>query len=234
MTGCPIHGLKAIFDLVLKNLDHVRGAATTINRAFSKVQVSNLKAVKLEVVEQSDLVSQIKCMAAFEPGGLFDANPQQESAIANFRRKIQDTPVIHFADLFTLAFTVTGADDQRHTYHNFRQIESHGTTTTIKVLFNLLLLKDQLRRDDCALPFYLDDIENLIRLTGTPFCTPRGNSASSPSPLRLNPSAKWTPSISSSHNEGGFFCVANIAPPSNAHLPPTTNEAPSPSSNQAA
>ncbi len=156
-----IHGLKATFDLVLKNLDHVRGAASTINRAFSKVQVSNLKAVKLEVVEQSDLVSQIKCMAAFEPGGLFDANPQQESAIANFRRKIQDTPVIHFADLFTLAFTVTGADDQRHTYHNFRQIESHGTTTTIKVLFNLLLLKDQLRRDDCAVPFYLDEIQNL-------------------------------------------------------------------------
>jgi hypothetical protein len=47
-----IHGLKATFDLVLKNLDHVRSAATGINRAFSKVQVSNLKAVKLEVVEQ--------------------------------------------------------------------------------------------------------------------------------------------------------------------------------------
>ena len=92
---------------------------------------------------------------------VLDANPQQESAIANFRRKIRRHPVIHFADLFTLAFTVTGADDQRHTYDNFRQIESHGTTTTIKVLFNLLLLKDQLRRDDCAVPFYLDEIQNL-------------------------------------------------------------------------
>lgn len=156
-----IHGLKATFDLVLKNLDHVRSAATDINRAFSKVIVSNLKAVKLEVVEQSDLVSWIKRLAAFEPGGLFDADPQQESAITNFRRTIQDNPVIRFTNLFTLGFTVTGADDQRHTYHDFRQIESHGTTITIKVLFNLLLLKDQLRRDDCAVPFFLDEIQTL-------------------------------------------------------------------------
>jgi hypothetical protein len=156
-----IQGLKATFDLVLKNLEHVRSAATGINRAFSKVQVSNLKDVKLEVVDQSDLMGWIKRLAAFEPGGLFDSDPQQESAITNFRRKIQDNPVIHFTDLFTLGFTVTGADDQRHTYHDFRQIESHGTTITIKVLFNLLLLKDQLRRDDCAVPFFLDEIQTL-------------------------------------------------------------------------
>jgi hypothetical protein len=156
-----IHGLKATFDLVLKNLDHVRSAATNLNRAFARVQVSNLKAVKLEVVEQSDLVVWIKRLAAFEPGGLFDEDPQQESAIANFRRKIQDNPVIRFADMFTIGCTVTGPDDKRHTYHDFRQIESHGTTITIKVLFNLLLLKDQLRRDDCAVPFFLDEIQTL-------------------------------------------------------------------------
>ena len=141
-----IHGLRATFDLVLKNLDHVRSAAGNLNRAFARVQVSNLKAVKLEVVE---------------PGGLFDQDPQQESAIANFRRKIQDNSLIRFADLFTIGFTVTGPDDKRHTYHDFRQIESHGTTITIKVLFNLLLLKDQLRRDDCTVPFFLDEIQTL-------------------------------------------------------------------------
>ena len=156
-----IHGLKATFDMVLKNLGHVRSAATSLNRAFDKVQVSNLKAVRLEVVEQSDLVSWIKRLAEFEPGGLFEADPRQESAIKNFRQKIQNSPVIRFTDLFTLAFTVTGADDQRHTYHNFRQIESEGTTITIKVLFNLLLLKSQLRSDGCAVPFFLDEIQTL-------------------------------------------------------------------------
>src|SRR2546429_7333072 len=76
-----IHGLKATFDIVLRNLEDVRSAATKINRAFARIQVSNLKAVKLEVVEESDLLSWIKRLAAFEPGGLLDADPQQESAI---------------------------------------------------------------------------------------------------------------------------------------------------------
>ena len=68
---------------------------------------------------------------------------------------------MRFAELFTLAFTVVGADDRAHTYHDFRQIESHGTTVTIKVLFNLLLLKNQLRKDDCQVPFFLDEIQIL-------------------------------------------------------------------------
>jgi len=156
-----IQGLKATFDHVLRNLEHVRSAATNINREFAKVQVSNLKAVRAEVIDQSDLIGGIKRLAAFEPGGLFDTDPQQESAIANFRRRIQDNPVIRFTDLFTLGFTVVGADGEAHTYHNFRQIESHGTTITVKVLFNLLLLKNQLRRNDCAVPFFLDEIQTL-------------------------------------------------------------------------
>jgi hypothetical protein len=156
-----IAGLKGTFDNVLRGLAHVASATSDINRAFAKVQVSNLKAIKMEVVERSDWMNWIKRLATFEPGGLFDADPQQESAITDFRQKLQITPVIRFTDLFTLGFTVTGADDQRHSYHDFRHIESHGTTITIKVLFNLLLLKDQLRRDDCAVPFFLDEIQTL-------------------------------------------------------------------------
>ena len=156
-----IEGLKATFGRVLKNMEHVAGAATDLNRAFAKVRVSNLKSVKLEVVEHSDLMSWIKRLATFEPGGLFSRDPQQESAIANFRTTLQGKSIIRFVDLFTLGVTVTRADERRQTYHDLREIESHGTTISIKVLFNLLLLKGQLRRDDCAVPFYLDEIESL-------------------------------------------------------------------------
>ncbi len=156
-----IHGMKATFDLALRNLEHLREAAARLNRAFAKVRVSNLKSVKVEIVEQSDLVSWIKRLAAFEPGGLFDQDPQQDAAIANFRRRIQDNPVIQLSHLFTIGFAIIGANDQRHHYHDFRQIESHGTTIAIKVLFNLLLLREQLRREDCAVPFFLDEIQTL-------------------------------------------------------------------------
>ena len=74
---------------------------------------------------------------------------------------LQGKSVIRFADLFTLGVTVTRADGHSQIYHDLREIESHGTTISIKVLFNLLLLKNQLRRDDCEVPFYLDEIESL-------------------------------------------------------------------------
>jgi hypothetical protein len=156
-----IHALRATFDQILKRLGDVASARDELNRHFAKVQVSDLKAVKMEVLEQSDLVSWIRRLAAYEPGGLFEHDPQRESALINFRKKLEVSSQVRYADLFTLGFTVVGADDRAHTYHDFRQIESHGTTVTIKVLFNLLLLKSQLKRDDCRVPFFLDEIQIL-------------------------------------------------------------------------
>jgi energy-coupling factor transporter ATP-binding protein EcfA2 len=156
-----IHALRATFDLILKRLGDVFSARDELNRHFARVKVSDLKAVKMEVVEHSDLISWIRRLAAYEPGGLFEHDPQRESALVNFRKKLEGNPQVRFADLFTLGCTVVGADDSAHTYHDFRQIESHGTTVTIKVLFNLLLLKSQLKRDDCQVPFFLDEIQIL-------------------------------------------------------------------------
>jgi hypothetical protein len=156
-----IHALRATFDQILKRLGDVLSARDELNRHFAKVKVSDLKAVKMEVLEHSDLVSSIRRLAAYEPGGLFEHDPLRESALINFRKKLEVSSQVRYADLFTLGFTVVGADDRAHTYHDFRQIESHGTTVTIKVLFNLLLLKSQLKRDDCQVPFFLDEIQIL-------------------------------------------------------------------------
>jgi hypothetical protein len=156
-----IHTLRATFDQILRRLDDVKSARDELNRHFGRVQVSDLKSVKMEVLEDAGLVSWIRRLAEYEPGGLFENDPQRESALVNFRKKLEVNPQVRFADLFTLGFTVVGADDRTHTYHDFRQIESHGTTVTIKVLFNLLLLKSQLKRDDCQVPFFLDEIQIL-------------------------------------------------------------------------
>lgn len=156
-----IHTLKATFDRVLRELGEVQSAKDSLNRHFAKIPVSNLRSVKMEVLEQADLVSPIKRLASFDPGGLFDRDPEQESALTTFRTKLQANPVVRFADLFTLGVTVEGPDGRKHTYYDFRQIESHGTTVAIKVLFNLLLLKSQLKGDGCQVPFFLDEVQIL-------------------------------------------------------------------------
>ncbi len=156
-----IHGLKATFDRVLRELGEVQSAKDNLNRHFAKVPVSNLRSVRMEVLEQADLVTPIKRLVSFDPGGLFDRDPEQESALATFRTKLQANPVVRFADLFTLGVTVEGPDGRKHTYYDFRQIESHGTTVAIKVLFNLLLLRSQLKGDGCQVPFFLDEVQIL-------------------------------------------------------------------------
>lgn len=156
-----IHGLKATFERVLKELRHVQSAADDLNRQLSKIAVSNLKQLRMEVIEQGDIVNWLRKLSAMEQPGLFDDDTRLEPVLKNFRQKLEASPITRFADLFSLGFTVVGADDRKHTYHDFRQIESHGTTITIKVLFNLLVLKSQLRKDACHVPFFLDEIQAL-------------------------------------------------------------------------
>jgi hypothetical protein len=156
-----VHGLKAAFDGVLKELGHVKSAADELNRHFARVQVSNLKQLRIEVLEQGDTVSWLKKLADLQQPGLFDEDTRLEPTLRNFRQKLEGNPLIRYADMFSLGFTVVGSDERKHTYHDFKQIESHGTTITIKVLFNLLLLKSQLRKDACHVPFFLDEIQAL-------------------------------------------------------------------------
>jgi energy-coupling factor transporter ATP-binding protein EcfA2 len=156
-----IHGLKGAFDHVLKELSELQSAADQLNRQFSRVQVSNLKALRIEAQEQSDVVTWVRRLAEMEQPSLFDEGTALEPTLRNFRTKLESTPVIRYSQLFTLRFTVVGDDEVARHYQDFRQIESHGTTITIKVLFNLLVLKSLLRKDDCVVPFFLDEIQAL-------------------------------------------------------------------------
>ena len=70
-------------------------------------------------------------------------------------------PVTRIADLFVLGVHVTRADNTVKKYPDFHQVESDGTTITIKVLFNLLVLKSLLHKEDVAIPFFLDEIQDL-------------------------------------------------------------------------
>lgn len=161
-----LHQLRAIFHQVLTDVDRLHAAATDLNKAFARIHVSNLKAVTMKVEEQADIVGSLRRLANIEQPGLFDDSTSLEAALAGFRLKFETNPLLRYADLFTLRFTVTGDDGKPHHYHDFKQVESHGTTITIKVLFNLLVLRSVLREDAsktllCEVPFFLDEIHSL-------------------------------------------------------------------------
>ncbi|MGH8554454.1 MAG: hypothetical protein ACREUD_02630 [Gammaproteobacteria bacterium] len=161
-----LHQLRATFDQVLRGLGDIKSAVDRLNRALAGVQVSNLATLRMDVVEQTDVVGSLRKLANVEQPGLFDDSSSSEAALAGFRQKFEANPLLRYANLFTLRFTVTGEDGKPHHYHDFRQVESHGTTITIKVLFNLLVLRSLLREDASRsllseVPFFLDEVHSL-------------------------------------------------------------------------
>jgi hypothetical protein len=153
--------MRGVFDQVLKGMNDIRSAAERLNRALGAIQLSNLQSIKMEIIEGS-----LRKLANLEQPGLFDDSAGLEAALGAFRQKFEANPLLHYSDLFTLRFTVTGDDRKPHHCHDFRQVESHGTTITIKVLFNLLVLRSLLRENAsksllCEVPFFLDEIHSL-------------------------------------------------------------------------
>ncbi|MEZ4806268.1 MAG: hypothetical protein R2815_02180 [Flavobacteriales bacterium] len=105
-----------------------------------------------------------------EHPGLFDDSTSLESSLNSFRQKFDANPLLNYTDLFKLRFSVTGDDGKTHHYNDLKQVESHGTTVTIRVIFSLLVLRRLLREDSvtkepqCRIPFFLDEVHSLDSL----------------------------------------------------------------------
>jgi hypothetical protein len=100
----------------------------------------------MEVMDQNDLVGALKELAETDHTGLFDSSGKLDAAYQSFRNKLSERLTLNYGDLFTLRFTVSTRGGRTHSYDNL-QVESHGTAITIKVLFNLLVLRSMLKED---------------------------------------------------------------------------------------
>lgn len=161
-----LHLLRANFANVLNGLNDIKGAAEMLNRRFNNVSVSNLESLKMEVMDQNELVAALKELAETDHTGLFDSSGKLDAAYQSFRNKLSERLTLNYGDLFTLRFTVSTRAGRTHSYDNL-QVESHGTAITIKVLFNLLVLRSMLKEDPKKLtplsrvPFFLDEVHSL-------------------------------------------------------------------------
>ena len=76
---------------VLRDLADIQGAAVRLNRALAGVQVSNLASLRLDVVEQPDVVGSLRKLAESDQPGLFDAQSGINAALASLRGWVDST-----------------------------------------------------------------------------------------------------------------------------------------------
>jgi hypothetical protein len=144
------------------------------NRQLSSVPISDLRSVgiRLQHLEGEKMhLERILSMADERELTLFNENSAQ--ALETIKRRLQERPRFLLTDLFSIEFPIETNDGKRQVFTDLSSIESKGTTTAIKVLIYMLLLRQYIQSNrPIAMPFYLDevdqiDVSNLSRIVST-------------------------------------------------------------------
>lgn len=149
----------------LKQLDNglqsLSGEIQRLNRHLNRRQISDLKSVKLKVERREQIVDKIHQVIQRQEQPLFSSANQAKEATRFVANLLEDYGRLQLEELFDLVLVVEKASGEREKSTGLERIESHGTTTTIKVLVHLQLLEMMLIEDKAFIPFFLDEVSRL-------------------------------------------------------------------------
>lgn len=151
---------------LLSDLEGLKANVTDINRDLAKIKISDLQKVELKIIPNVKITNTIATVAkqSANIGTLFSSLhiDQTADAMGQLQKLFQTRGKIEIADLFSLHFHVVRPDGTNEDYSELKDVESEGTTITIKVLVNLILLKGLFEgKQKVAIPFYLDEVGRL-------------------------------------------------------------------------
>lgn len=156
-------GLQSAFKGLNRDLQTLASRIDELNRRLGRVSISNLARLRLILREHAEWTRRIKTVVEVEAMPLFFDSSVVSEAQNQLGELLNQHRRVELSDLFDLHFEVTSADGQTRRYPHLDSIESNGTTITIKVLINLLLLKGLLGDKEVSIPFYLDEASSLDR-----------------------------------------------------------------------
>ncbi len=155
--------LKNAFKGLKRDLDTLKTKVSDLNRKLAEVDISNLDQVRLNAETRRDWDERLKALIDADETPLFADLSGADKALEELGALLGKYPQIKLQDLFDLHFEITRPGGETRRYPDLDRIESNGTTITIKVLINLLLLRGLLDSDKVVLPFYLDEASSLDR-----------------------------------------------------------------------
>jgi hypothetical protein len=153
--------LKKDFTELNRDMEKLLAKVTKLNSDLSKVHISNLSNLKINVLIRTELKRYFNQVEDSEQTPLFADSSQTDEVIRKISRILQEKPVISLEDMFDMHFEITTPNGDIKKYNHLDRIESNGTTITIKVLINLILLRGLLSNESVYVPFYLDECSSL-------------------------------------------------------------------------
>ena len=143
------------------DLETLRAKINGVNRGLGAINISNLKSIRLAIVENPQWTKRIKNIRLQDDMPLFAEKGASDAAFEEIGRLLSERSRIELGDLFNLEFEITMPDASVRKYPHLDRIESNGTTIAIKVLVNLSLLRHLLDHAEVSIPFYLDECSSL-------------------------------------------------------------------------
>lgn len=156
-------GLKSAFKSLGEDLDRLHSRLDELNRSLSRTSVSNLARLALKLERNRELGRYVRDVQHNEATPLFGSAVEAERALERIGELLRRRSRIRLEDMFDLHFEVTTPDGSTRRYPHLDRIESNGTTTTIKVLVSLHLLRALLTDQRVRVPFFLDEVASLDR-----------------------------------------------------------------------
>ena len=155
--------MKNAFKGLARDMETLKAKVTELNRKLGQVDISNLDKVRLNVEPRREWQERLQAIIMADDTPLFADIAGADKALEELGALLGKYPQVKLQDMFDLHFEVTHPGGESRTYPDLDKIESNGTTITIKVLVNLLLLRGLLDSDKVVLPFYLDEASSLDR-----------------------------------------------------------------------
>lgn len=156
-----VGGMKSGFGLLLASLEELRREVARLSRALSGRKISNLRSVELDLVKQEQLVQRLQAVLDEEDLPLFSDFASPQKARQKVVSWLEEGERIEILQLFDIHFTVVDQAGRSQTYKSLDKIHSEGTSTAIKVLVHLELLKNLLNEEAVSIPFFLDEVGKL-------------------------------------------------------------------------
>ncbi len=150
---------------LLKSLEILEKKVRSLNSELSTVSISDLQQLKLKITENSVWTGKIRAGINADEMPLFSDRDEVERSLRSLGDLLSSVGGgrIRLLDMFNLSFEILGANGKKRHFQKLANIESNGTTITIKVLVNLILLKDLMKGKKVQIPFYLDEASSLDR-----------------------------------------------------------------------
>ena len=156
-------GIKKSISNVAHDLDTLKALTQSLNSKINSVEISNLSSLHIKVKERPEWTRHIRGIGIDEDMPLFSDAKAVTQSFDDLGRLLSEHPHIKLDELFDLHFEIATSDNKTRTYTHLNAIESNGTTITIKVLINLVLLQGLLGNAKVRIPFYLDECSSLDR-----------------------------------------------------------------------